>query len=249
MHDTTSTWHSALNASVYCTNTFGTDLGSFASESDIQSYRNIASANNLYQQPCWLGLFDTTGNNLGWDWLDPDTSYSFNLSSTQTAYDFNAVDQRCAYFFPGNAEINDWYCYKYDQITNGSTNFDVASCFVCNKPSKRNYTIRVGTGLASDTAGTEGNMWFRIQGSIENVTESERWTEWFSVVGFTDDLTVYRFTRELTNVGNITKLIILNQQSDGLLLYALAADGSVLDYINSVAGGIWIDYDNGMYSK
>ena len=146
-----SSWHSAFNASAYCRTTFGTNLGSFYNQNDINSYRRLANAHNVLNQPCWLGLYDTMGNNNGWQWLDSNSNQIFNLSSD--TYTFNSDYQRCTYFYPYDSDINDWYCYQNTPMYDGLftyTYWDIAYCFVCNKIARRNYTLTITTGDNSD---------------------------------------------------------------------------------------------------
>ena len=206
----------------------------------LKKYWNLAKAHSpLYYLPCWAGLYDTVGNNVTSDYAWLDGRFDFNLTSY---YGFNSILQRCTYFYPGGAGLYDWYCNNQSlQIGYNSNSYDVAYCFVCNKPATRVYDITVV--VSSDTGSrTSNTLWFSIEGSIENVTEAETWTEWFSRTEFNTNGATVQWTETLTNVGPVQKIIILLQNSNKFEMASVTVDGE--SYTNT--GGIQLDYNGGM---
>ena len=65
-----SDWFSWNTSLEICRSIYGTDLASFHSSDDIHSYLSLIKNNNLTNYDCWIGLFDTIGDNTNWSWTD-----------------------------------------------------------------------------------------------------------------------------------------------------------------------------------
>ena len=240
-------WHSWYNASSYCSTRLNTQLGTFWNYNpDIAvSYFTLADTNGLNHNsvPCWIGCYQIDGtstqaNNFRWQEKDA----SFNLSRKH--YNFNNVSHPCCYYYPFNsdARVGDWFCDNEAKlIGHNNIGYEVAYCWLCNKPERLNYTISIKTGPNSN-AGTSDYVYFRIQGNIQNTTDdNDTWTEWFTLNQLTDSDTTYIREKELKYVGTAEKMIILLQSSDGIQLRTIEVDEK--SYTSS--SGIWLDYDDG----
>ena len=87
----------------------------------------------------------------------------------------------------------------------------------------RDYTFTLSV-YNNVNSGSTDEIWFRLQGSIKNVTNNETWTEWFTHGGFTQISTSYIFTKSLTNVGDAQKMILLSTGTDELNVGSIAVD-------------------------
>ena len=141
-----------------------------------------------------------------------------------------------------DVEWHDWFCY-YESLYSGNT---ACPCFVCNTPSTRIYSISITLTTDSDST-TSGNIWFKIQGSIEGTTNNDdTWTDWFSHNKF-DDSSVnpgdtVTFDVTLNNVGPPINIIILSQQDDNIIIDTVQVNGEGIRITN----GLEIVYDYGM---
>lgn len=104
--------------------------------------------------------------------------------------------------------------------------------------SNRTYNIFLKLG-GSTGAQTKGIIWFRIQGSAYN-----SWTHWFSQNNtFTTADASYSWNETLNDVGNVTRILVLSRQHDGMLLAEIGVDGKVYE----LTPDIWIDYNYGKF--
>ena len=206
------------------------------------SRETLSNIHNLYDNTAmWNGLYDSVGvDNAGdYDWIG--TSYSLNLSSTD--YDFNSDEQDCCYFFPGRRAVYDWYCNDDSrEIGDGTNTWTACYTFICNKPKYRNYTITLDLN-DNIWSGTGDTIWFRIKGSIVNVTEDEKWTDWFTRNGFNDRNRSYTWNVNLTNVGPAQSIIVLTHDDDGIWVDWVEVDEQRV----TLASTINIRYYPGMF--
>ena len=82
--------------------------------------------------------------------------------------------------------------------------------------SAKNYEISMTVGAE----GTNGNIWFRIQGNLSN-----SWTEWFSNDDFGDDQTI-TWDVSLTDVGTAQQIIVLSKSTDDVDVEAISGNDS-----------------------
>lgn len=195
------------------------------------SYKQLARDHIGYATPCWIGSIQTIENNNSinsWKWQDGS---SFNISSKY--YYFNNVEQRCGYWYPYQFTnksrtdyINDWYCNDESATVWG---WVTSYCWVCDKPDVWQYEISLKLG-SSTSSTSNGDIYFRIKGSIENVTENETWTEWFI---YDDGFTIsgdilYNWNQTLKYVGDPTEIIVLTKSIDDLSVTQIGVDDRMM---------------------
>ena len=85
-------WNTSLSL---CRDIYGTDLASFHSSNDIESYlslinstNNNSGMNQFENHDCWIGLIDKIGNNINYSWTD-DTPFDFSYWHTNSPNNYN----------------------------------------------------------------------------------------------------------------------------------------------------------------
>ena len=101
---------------------------------------------------------------------------------------------------------------------------------------ERNYTITLAIG-PSQSDRTANLIWFQIEGTSTN------WTEWFSQSGDNDRGINKTFWRNLTDVGNSTKVRVLMQINNNVGVTGVGVDDNYLGFGQVIS----IVYQDGMH--
>ena len=108
-------------------------------------------------------------------------------------------------------------------------------CGLGTDNSSRIYSFEVQLGTDSGS-NTNGDIYFRIFGTNNN------WSDWFSRNSFTAAGATYQWDQEIQpSVGDVKKVIVLSQQTDGFTLNTITIDHSNSYTISDVSYGADID--------
>ena len=148
----------------YCLNDYGSELASFHSQSDDDSYFDIIESYaehpyGLKFMDCTIGLTNRSYGN-AWEWYD-GTPYDWGIKGSATdQWDdaSNPKEFRCVLINNALSQ-REWESFQCSSSTD-------VHCGVCNTPSKRPYLLEL-SGTWDNTAGKPGFvlLWVQLNGT------------------------------------------------------------------------------------